>query len=46
MKDRLLDIVTGIVVGGMVGIFYPLTEYTSLLVLLTVVFTVRLLALK
>lgn len=46
MKDRLLDIVTGIVVGGVVGVFYPLAEYMPILVLLTVVFGLRLLATK
>ena len=46
MKDRLLDIVTGVLVGGVVGIFYPLAEYTPLLMLLMVVFTIRLLAVK
>ena len=46
MKDRLLDIVTGILVGGVIGVFYPLTEYMPLLVLLTVIFGLRLVAVK
>ena len=46
MKDRLLDILTGILVGGVVGVFYPLAQYMPLLVVLTVIFTIRLLAVK
>lgn len=46
MKDRLLDIVTGILAGGVIGVLYPLAAYMPLLVMLTVVFAVRLLAVK
>ena len=46
MKDRLLDVFTGIVAGGVIGVFYPLAEYMPILVILTVVFGIRLLAVK
>ena len=46
MKDKYLDILTGIVLGVTVGVFFPLTQYMHLLVLATVILGVRLIAVK
>ena len=44
--DRLLDIVTGILAGAVIGVLYPLAAYLPLLVLLTVILGIRMLAVK
>jgi len=44
--DRLFDIVTGIVLGAAIGLFYPLDSYKAVLMLISVVGVLRLVALK
>lgn len=44
--DRLLDIFTGILLGAVVGLFYPLDAYKAILVVLTVAGVLRLVAVK
>ena len=44
--DRLLDVFTGIVLGAVVGLFYPLDSYKALLVIIGLAGGLRLIALK
>ena len=44
MKDRHLDILTGMLLGGLIGVFYPLTAYVAPLVVFSVILAVRLIA--
>ena len=40
-NGRLIDIFTGVIVGGLIGLHYPLGEYHLVLVILTVVLGLR-----
>lgn len=42
MKERHWDILTGILVGGLIGAFYPLTAYVPLLAVVAAFLVVRL----
>lgn len=44
--DRMFDVVTGIVLGAVIGLFYPLESYKAMLVLISVAGILRLVALK
>ena len=41
MKDRHLDIITGMVIGAVVGLFFPLDAYRLPLVLIALYLGVR-----
>ena len=45
-NDRLLDVFTGIVLGGMIGLFYPLEAHKAVLVILGMAGVLRLIAVK
>ena len=45
-NDRLLDVFTGIVLGAMVGLFYPLEAYKAVLVILGLAGVLRLITVK
>ena len=40
-NDKLIDVFTGIVLGGLIGLYHPLGEYHTILVVLAVVLGVR-----
>ena len=40
-NDKLIDVFTGIVLGGLIGLYHPLGEYHAILVVLAVVLGVR-----
>ncbi len=44
--DRLLDVFTGIVLGAVIGLFYPLDGYKALLVIVSLVGILRLVTVK
>ena len=44
--DRMLDVFTGIILGAVIGLFYPLDAHKAILVLLGVGGVLRLLAVK
>ena len=44
--DRLSDVFTGIVLGAVIGLFYPLDTYKAILVILSVAGVLRLIAVK
>ena len=44
--DRLTDVITGIVLGAVIGLFFPLDSYKALLMLISVMGVLRLVALK
>jgi hypothetical protein len=47
MKDgRLLDVFTGIVLGALIGLFYPLEAYKAILVIVGVGGVLRLVTVK
>ena len=40
-NDKLIDVFTGIVLGGLIGLYHPLGGYHAILVVLAVVLGVR-----
>ena len=46
MKDKYLDLLTGIILGVTAGVFFPVGEYKALLAIMTLIVTVRLVVAK
>ena len=44
--DKLLDVFTGILLGAVIGLFYPLDTYKAILVILAVAGVLRLVTAK
>lgn len=40
-NDRLIDVFTGVVLGGLIGLYHPLGTYHTILVVLAVILGVR-----
>ena len=40
-NEKLIDVLTGVVIGGLIGLYHPLGEYQLILLVLAVVMGLR-----